>query len=72
MSSLKRGSYKIQISVIEFLGAETLITFEFQDGLSGMISTPGLYDANMGDYSYISFPTEKIHIFDSETEANLI
>jgi len=67
-----KGSYKIQISVVEFLGAETLITFEFQDGVSGMISTPGFYDAKMGDYCYISFPTEKIHVFDSETETNLI
>jgi len=65
-------SFKVEITVIEFLGAETIITFEFPDGNSGMISTPGFYGAKMGDKAYISFPVEKIHIFDKETEMNLI
>ncbi len=67
-----QDSYKVEITVVEFLGAVTMITFELQDGVSGMVSVPGFYDAKMGDYSYISFPIEKIHMFDSETELNLI
>ncbi len=65
-------SYEVEITVIEFLGAETIVTFEFSDKISGMISTPGFYDAKMGDKAYISFPSEKIHIFDKNTEINLI
>ena len=65
-------SYEVDITVIEFLGAETIVTFEFTDGISGMVSTPGFYAAKMGDKAYISFPFEKIHIFDKETEMNLI
>jgi multiple sugar transport system ATP-binding protein len=66
------GSYNIIITVIEFLGAETMITFEFLDGLGGMVSSPGFYEAKMGDNGYISFPHDKIHVFDSKTERNLI
>ncbi|MFW9877866.1 MAG: ABC transporter ATP-binding protein [Candidatus Thorarchaeota archaeon] len=65
-------SFEVDISVIEFLGAETIVTFEFPDRISGMLSTPGFYDAKMGDKAYISFPTEKIHIFDKNTEINII
>ncbi|TFG21978.1 MAG: ABC transporter ATP-binding protein [Promethearchaeota archaeon] len=67
-----QGSYSVEITVIEFLGAETVITFEFEDGLSGMVSARGFYDAKMGDTGHISFPHEKIHIFDGVTEKNLL
>ena len=59
-------SYEIELTVIEFLGSETMVTFEFPDGISGMVSVPGFYEAK------ISFPFEKIHVFDKETEINLI
>jgi multiple sugar transport system ATP-binding protein len=66
------GSYDVEITVVEFLGAETMITFEFSDGIGGMVSSTGFYDAKMGDKGCISFPHEKIHVFDSKTEKNLI
>ncbi|MFX1323878.1 MAG: ABC transporter ATP-binding protein, partial [Promethearchaeota archaeon] len=31
-----QNSYKVEVTVQEFLGAETMITFEFPDGISGM------------------------------------
>jgi len=65
-------SYEVEITIIEFLGAETIITIEFPDGISGMVSAPGFYGAKMGDKAYISFPSEKIHVFDKETEMNII
>jgi len=65
-------SYEVEITVIEFLGAETIVTFEFPDGISGMVSTPGFYGAKMGDKAFISFPPEKIHVFDQNNEINLI
>lgn len=66
------GSYTVEITVLEFLGAETMITFEFSDGINGMVSAAGFYDAKMGDKGYISFPRNKIHVFDGKTERNLI
>ena len=65
-------SYEIEVSVVEFLGAETIVTIEFPDGVNGMVSAPGFYGAKMGDKAYVSFPPEKIHIFHKETEVNLI
>jgi multiple sugar transport system ATP-binding protein len=65
-------AYEVLITVIEFLGAETIITFEFPDGISGMVSNPGFYASRIGDTAYISFPNNKIHIFDKETEMNVI
>ena len=67
-----QNSYKAEITVQEFLGAETMITFEFPDGISGMVSAPGFYEARMGDICYISFPIDKIQVFDRDTEINLI
>jgi ABC-type sugar transport system ATPase subunit len=66
------NSYQVKITVVEFLGAETIITFEFADGISGMVSAPGFYNAKMGDFAYVSFPLEKIHIFDKDSQNNLV
>jgi multiple sugar transport system ATP-binding protein len=66
------NSYEVEITVLEYLGAETLITFEFPDKISAMAVSPGFYSGNMGDKAYISFLPEKIHAFDSKTEKNLI
>jgi multiple sugar transport system ATP-binding protein len=69
---VREDSYEVQLTVVEFLGAETIVTYEFPDGISGMASVPGFYPAKMGDKSYVSFPSEKIHVFHKETETNLI
>jgi len=66
------NSYEIKITVVEFLGAETILTFEFPDEISAMASVSGFYDAKMGDKAYIGFPIEKIHVFDKATSNNLI
>jgi multiple sugar transport system ATP-binding protein len=66
------NSYEVKTTVVEFLGAETIITFEFSDNIVGMVSAPGFYDANMGDVAYVGFPIEKIHVFDQATGNNLI
>jgi len=65
-------SYEIETIVVEFLGAETIVTIEFPDGVNGMVTAPGFYGAKMGDKAYVSFPPEKIHVFHKETEVNLI
>lgn len=66
------NSFEVEVTVVEFLGAETIVTLEFLDCISCMVSAPGFYGAKMGEKAYISFPPEKIHIFDKETETNII
>ena len=66
------GAYKVRINVIEYLGAQTVISFEFPGKIPAMAISPGFYSANMGDDAYISFPIEKTHIFDPETNMNLV
>jgi multiple sugar transport system ATP-binding protein len=66
------NSYEVKITVVEFLGAETILTFEFSDDIVGMASAPGFYEANMGDKAFVGFPIEKIHVFDETTGNNLI
>ncbi|MEJ2250580.1 MAG: ABC transporter ATP-binding protein [Candidatus Lokiarchaeota archaeon] len=66
------NSYEVNITVVEFLGSDTMVTFEFLDKIQGIVSVPGFYDAKIDDKGYVSFPMEKIHVFDGETEENLI
>ena len=37
-----------------------------------MVSVTGFHEAKMGDKAYISFPPEKVHMFDRKTETNII
>lgn len=67
-----QDSFKIKISVIEYLGAETMITVNFSNNVSVIVATQGFYQGRMEDDAYISFSPEKIHVFDSQTEKNLI
>jgi multiple sugar transport system ATP-binding protein len=66
------NSYEIDITVVEYLGAETVVTFEFNDKTTGMAMTSGFFSGKMGEKGYISFPEERIHVFDGETEINLL
>lgn len=65
-------AFEVKISVVEYLGAETVVSFDFKGGVNAMAIAPGFFDAKMGDPAYISFPLDKMHIFDTETEINLI
>ena len=65
-------SKEVMVSVIEYLGAESLITFEFSDGISGKAISPGQYPGKIGDKAYISFPNDLIHLFDNKSEKNLL
>ena len=68
----RENTFEVHITVVEFLGPDTMVTFEFPDKVQGMAAIPGFYDARMDDKAYISFPMEKIHVFDKMTELNLI
>ncbi|MBD3198279.1 MAG: sn-glycerol-3-phosphate ABC transporter ATP-binding protein UgpC [Candidatus Lokiarchaeota archaeon] len=65
-------AFEIEITVIEFLGADTMITFKFEDEMTGMATSPGYYNGKIGDKAYISFKENDIHIFDKDTEINII
>jgi multiple sugar transport system ATP-binding protein len=65
------GAYEVEITVLEYLGAETMVTFEFSDGISGMAMASGYFDAKMGEKAYISFSEDLIHVFDARSEINL-
>jgi len=67
-----QDSFKTKISVIEYLGAETMVTVALSDKVSVIVSIQGFYQGRMEDEAYISFSPEKIHVFDSQTEKNLI
>ncbi len=66
------GAFKIKIDVVEYLGANTVINFEFEGELPSLAVSPGFYNAKMGDSAYISFPNEKIHVFDEKSNLNII
>jgi multiple sugar transport system ATP-binding protein len=66
------NAFEVTVSVVEFLGAETMVTIEFPDGIGAMATAKGYYEAEMGDKAYVSWPNELTHIFDKETELNLI
>ncbi len=66
------SSYEVLISVLEYLGAETVISFTFKGDIAATVIAPGFYGSKMGDTGYVSFSLEKIHLFDESTGINLI
>jgi multiple sugar transport system ATP-binding protein len=65
-------SVEVNVSVVEYLGAETLVTFELSDEDSALASPTGFYPVKMGEKSFVSFPKEKIYIFNKETGENIL
>ena len=65
-------SYEVEVSVVEYLGAETLITFELSGGVTAIASPTGFYPVKMGEKSFISFPKEKIYVFNKDSGQNLL
>ncbi|MFX1286384.1 MAG: ABC transporter ATP-binding protein [Promethearchaeota archaeon] len=66
------NTFEVTVSVIEYLGAESLMTFEFPDGLSAKALSPGQYRGKIGEKSYVSFSNDMIQVFDGQTERNLL
>ena len=65
-------SFEVEVSVVEYLGAETLVTFELSEGSSAIASPTGFYSVKMGEKSFISFPKEKIYVFNKDTGQNIL
>ncbi len=65
-------SFEVEVSVVEYLGAETLVTFELSEGISVLASPTGFYPVKMGEKSFISFSKEKIYVFNKDTEQNVL
>ncbi|MHA1618085.1 MAG: TOBE domain-containing protein, partial [Promethearchaeota archaeon] len=68
----RENAFEVYVSVIEYLGSQTVVSFEFKGEIPTMAVVSGYYGANMGDRAYVSFSLEKIHIFDKNSEINLV
>ncbi len=67
----KQNLIKAHIEVTEPLGDETILDLKVGDYLVKAVVSPD-FEAKIGDELWISFPTEKIHIFDKRTGNALI
>ena len=65
-------SFEVELSVVEYLGAETLVRFELSDGVNAIAAPTGFYPVKMGERSFISFPKEKIYVFNKNTGQNIL
>ena len=66
------NSFEVKVTVVEYLGAETLVTFELSEDVSALAAANGFYPVKMGEKSYVSFPKDKIYIFNKETGENIL
>ena len=65
-------SFEVNVSVVEYLGPETLVTIELSEGVSALAAPTGFYPVKMGEKTHISFPKEKIYVFNRDTEQNIL
>ena len=70
--SPEENNYEAIISVVEFLGADTLLSLTITDEISIMVLEEGHFDGKSGQKIYISWSNDKIHLFDAKTEKNLL
>ena len=57
--------------VVEFLGADSLLTLDITKKLSILSLVDGHFDGNSGDKAYIKWESDKTHFFDPKSEKNL-
>ena len=65
---LSEEGCEVTVSMIEPLGSETLIHFAWADDADYIMKIPGRSQYGIGDRIRIAFRTEKIHVFDAETQ----
>ncbi len=68
------NSIRVIIDVVEFLGASSLVTVMLDDEtqLLFAILVDGKYDANIGERAYISWNSEKMSLFNVDTQKNIL
>ena len=67
----KTGLVKAQLDVTEPLGDMVILDLKVGDSLVKAVVDPG-FKAEIGDEFWISFPADKIHIFDKKTGSTLV
>lgn len=67
----KKDLIKAVLDVIEPLGDVTILDLKVGDYLVKAVVSPD-FEAELGDELWISFPSDKIHIFDKKTGATLV
>lgn len=65
-------SFEVQVSVIEYLGTETLVRFDLSRNITAIASPSGFYPVKMGEKSFVSFPKDKIYVFNKDTGKNIL
>ncbi len=65
-------SFEVDLSVVEYLGPETLVRFELSENIVALAAPTGYYPVKMGEKSFVSFPKEKIYIFNKDTTQNIL
>lgn len=65
-------SFEVQVSVIEYLGTETLVRFDLSRSVTAIASPSGFYPVKMGEKSFVSFPKDKIYVFNKDTGKNIL
>ncbi|NVM17576.1 MAG: sn-glycerol-3-phosphate ABC transporter ATP-binding protein UgpC [Candidatus Lokiarchaeota archaeon] len=65
-------SFEVNVSVVEYLGPETLVTIDLSEGVSALAAPTGFYPVKMGEKTHISFPKEKIYVFNRDTGENIL
>lgn len=68
----KENTYKVQLSVTEYLGSDSLLTVNLAEKLSLKALIDGYFEGEDDQTLYISWDYKKAHIFDPETELNLL
>lgn len=68
------NSIRVTNDVVEYLGASTLVTVILDDDsqLSCTILVDGKYDGNLEEKAYINWHSEKMNLFDIETQKNIL
>lgn len=68
----KDNWFKVSLSVTEYLGSDSLLTLTISEEYSLKALIEGYFEGEDNQELYIHWNPEKVHIFDPETELNLL
>jgi multiple sugar transport system ATP-binding protein len=70
--SPKEGSYLVTLIVFEYLGSDSLLTLKISDKLSIKALIDGYFEGEENEKIFIHWDYKNVHLFDQETELNLL
>ena len=66
------NSFKVTLSFTEYLGSDSLLTLNIDENLSLKVLKEGYFEGTDGMSLYINWDPTKAHIFDRESQRNLL